>query len=165
MPAVAQPADSTLLQTRTINVKVPVSVFNQLNELATATARTKSLVVVEAPGIICDHKSGKSKKRRMPWPRQTVATLPLTNRSTPSIQNMTLESGWTNSTLRRLDIIATDITADSPVRAKAFTQELRKKSDALKSQKIGTADKVFSTRQYLLNLNFIAIYSQRKLNK
>ena len=35
-------------QTRTINVRVPISVFNQLDELATATARTKSFVTVEA---------------------------------------------------------------------------------------------------------------------
>ncbi len=44
MPAPAQPSQ----QTRTINVRVPVGVFNQLDELATATARTKSFVTVEA---------------------------------------------------------------------------------------------------------------------
>jgi RHH-type transcriptional regulator, rel operon repressor / antitoxin RelB len=44
MPALAQPRQ----QTRTINVRVPVGVFNQLDELATATARTKSFVTVEA---------------------------------------------------------------------------------------------------------------------
>lgn len=44
MPAVAQPSP----QTRTINVRVPVGVFNQLDELAAATARTKSFVTVEA---------------------------------------------------------------------------------------------------------------------
>ncbi len=44
MPAFAQPSQ----QTRTINVRVPVGVFNQLDELATATARTKSFVTVEA---------------------------------------------------------------------------------------------------------------------
>jgi RHH-type transcriptional regulator, rel operon repressor / antitoxin RelB len=44
MPAFAQPSQ----QTRTINVRVPVGVFNQLDELAAATARTKSFVTVEA---------------------------------------------------------------------------------------------------------------------
>lgn len=34
--------------TRTINVRVPVNVFDQLNELAKATSRTKSFVTVEA---------------------------------------------------------------------------------------------------------------------
>jgi RHH-type transcriptional regulator, rel operon repressor / antitoxin RelB len=51
MSAVAQPtrpSRSTSPQTRTINVRIPVSVFNQLDELATATARTKSFVTVEA---------------------------------------------------------------------------------------------------------------------
>ncbi len=44
MPALAQPSP----QTRTINVRVPVGVFNQLDELAAATDRTKSFVTVEA---------------------------------------------------------------------------------------------------------------------
>jgi RHH-type transcriptional regulator, rel operon repressor / antitoxin RelB len=48
MPAVAQPTRTLAPQTRTINVRVPVGVFNQLDELATATARTKSFVTVEA---------------------------------------------------------------------------------------------------------------------
>lgn len=34
--------------TRTINVRVPVSVYNQLETLAKSTARTKSFVTVEA---------------------------------------------------------------------------------------------------------------------
>lgn len=39
---------TVLAQTRTINVRVPISVFDQLEELAKATARTKSFVTVEA---------------------------------------------------------------------------------------------------------------------
>ena len=34
--------------TRTINVRVPASVYDQLEDLAKATARTKSFVTVEA---------------------------------------------------------------------------------------------------------------------
>jgi RHH-type transcriptional regulator, rel operon repressor / antitoxin RelB len=48
MPAIAQPTRTLSPQTRTINVRIPVGVFNQLDELATATARTKSFVTVEA---------------------------------------------------------------------------------------------------------------------
>jgi RHH-type rel operon transcriptional repressor/antitoxin RelB len=48
MPAVAQAARALPPQTRSINVRVPVGVFNQLDELATATSRTKSFVTVEA---------------------------------------------------------------------------------------------------------------------
>ena len=48
MPATAQPNSAMSPSTRTINVRVPVGVFNQLDELATATARTKSFVTVEA---------------------------------------------------------------------------------------------------------------------
>lgn len=39
---------TALAQTRTINVRVPINVFDQLEELAKATARTKSFVTVEA---------------------------------------------------------------------------------------------------------------------
>ncbi len=48
MPISAQRAPNPSQPTRTINVRVPISVFNQLDELATATARTKSFVTVEA---------------------------------------------------------------------------------------------------------------------
>jgi RHH-type transcriptional regulator, rel operon repressor / antitoxin RelB len=48
MPAVTQATPTLSTQTRTINVRIPISVFNQLDELATATARTKSFVTVEA---------------------------------------------------------------------------------------------------------------------
>ena len=48
MPTFAQPTPTLSSQTRTINVRVPISVFNQLDELATTTARTKSVVTVEA---------------------------------------------------------------------------------------------------------------------
>lgn len=43
--------------TRTINVRVPLGVFNQLDELATATARTKSFVTVEALTSYLDAQS------------------------------------------------------------------------------------------------------------
>jgi RHH-type transcriptional regulator, rel operon repressor / antitoxin RelB len=49
-------------QTRTINVRVPVGVFNQLDELATATARTKSFVTVEALTSYLDAQSWQVKE-------------------------------------------------------------------------------------------------------
>jgi predicted transcriptional regulator len=39
---------TALAQTRTINVRIPITVFDQLEELAKATERTKSFVTVEA---------------------------------------------------------------------------------------------------------------------
>jgi predicted transcriptional regulator len=48
IPTVAQATPTVAPQTRTINVLVPITVFNQLNELATATSRTKSFVTVAA---------------------------------------------------------------------------------------------------------------------
>ena len=49
MPNIAQATRSkSLPASRTINVRIPISVFDQLDELATATARTKSLVTLEA---------------------------------------------------------------------------------------------------------------------
>ena len=71
---------------------------------------------------------------------------------------MALELSWTNRALGRLDTIAAHIAKDSATRAKTFTQELRKKVDILKSQQIGTAWKVYGTRQYVLHPNYIAIY-------
>lgn len=41
-------AASSEAPTRTINVRVPASVYNQLEDLAKSTARTKSFVTVEA---------------------------------------------------------------------------------------------------------------------
>ena len=71
---------------------------------------------------------------------------------------MALELRWTNRALGRLETIAAYIAKDSPERAKTFTQELRKKVDILKTQLIGTAWKVFGTKQYVLHPNYIAIY-------
>ena len=49
MPTLAQPTRARAAPlTRTINVRIPVGVFDQLDELATSTARTKSFVTVEA---------------------------------------------------------------------------------------------------------------------
>ncbi len=45
---IATAVQNASAQTRTINVRVPIGVFNQLDALATATARTKSFVTVEA---------------------------------------------------------------------------------------------------------------------
>jgi toxin ParE1/3/4 len=71
---------------------------------------------------------------------------------------MALKLRWTNRALGRLDSIAAYIAKDDPVRATSFTQELRKKVEILKSQQIGTAWKVFGTKQYVLHPNYIAIY-------
>ena len=65
MSDVAQPGRTHAAQTRTINVRVPLSVFNQLDELATATARTKSFVTVEALSKYLDAQS---------WQVQEVVT-------------------------------------------------------------------------------------------
>ena len=48
MPAIAESTRTPAPLTRTINVRVPVGLFDQLDELATSTARTKSFVAVEA---------------------------------------------------------------------------------------------------------------------
>jgi predicted transcriptional regulator len=43
--------------TRTINVRVPVHIFQQLEDLAKATARTKSFVTLEALSTYLDAQS------------------------------------------------------------------------------------------------------------
>jgi predicted transcriptional regulator len=45
------------LATRTINVRVPMSVYQQLDDLAKATARTKSFVTLEALSAYLDAQS------------------------------------------------------------------------------------------------------------
>ncbi len=71
---------------------------------------------------------------------------------------MALKLRWTNRALGRLDSIAAYIAKDNPQRAESFTNELRKKVEILKSQQIGTAWKIFGTKQYVLHPNYIAIY-------
>jgi toxin ParE1/3/4 len=71
---------------------------------------------------------------------------------------MALKLRWTNRALGRLDNIAAYIAKDNPQRAESFTNELRKKVEILKSQQIGTAWKIFGTKQYVLHPNYIAIY-------
>ena len=62
MPTFAQPTPTLSPQTRTINVRVPISIFNQLDELATATARTKSFVTVEALSNYLDAQAWQVKE-------------------------------------------------------------------------------------------------------
>lgn len=74
------------------------------------------------------------------------------------LQNMVLKLRWTNRALSRLDDISAYIAKDNPARAKSFSSELRKKIEILRSQQIGTAWKIFGTKQYVLHPNYIAIY-------
>ena len=62
MPTFEKPALALSPQTRTINVRVPISVFNQLDELATATARTKSFVTGEALSNYLDAQAWQVKE-------------------------------------------------------------------------------------------------------
>lgn len=87
-----------------------------------------------------------------------MVTSPPTIRSTLSLQNMELKLRWTNRALRRLESVSAYIAKDNPLRAQTFAQELRKKVDVLRSQQIGSAWKVFGTKQYVLHPNYIAIY-------
>ena len=61
MPTLTQstPAPPT---SRTINVRVPMSVFDQLDALATATARTKSFVTLEALSSYLEAQSWQVKE-------------------------------------------------------------------------------------------------------
>ena len=57
MNTIAQGTRPTTPQTRTINVRVPVDVFDQLERLAEATSRTKSFVTVEALSSYLDSQA------------------------------------------------------------------------------------------------------------
>jgi RHH-type transcriptional regulator, rel operon repressor / antitoxin RelB len=56
---------TALAQTRTINVRVPITVFDQLEELAKATARTKSFVTVEALSSYLEAQSWQIREVRV----------------------------------------------------------------------------------------------------
>ncbi len=71
---------------------------------------------------------------------------------------MPLRLRWSKRALSRLDEIAAYIAKDSPARATTFANALRKKVEVLKVQQIGTAWKVYGTKQYVLHANYIAIY-------
>lgn len=65
---------------------------------------------------------------------------------------------WTKRAIGRLDSIAAYIARDNPVRAKTFVQELRVKIENLRSFQLGTAGRVFGTKEYVLHANYIAVY-------
>jgi addiction module RelE/StbE family toxin len=71
---------------------------------------------------------------------------------------MELKLRYTNRALSRLDSITAYIAKDDPVRAESFAKELRVKVEKLKLVQLGTAWKVFGTKQYVLHPNYIAIY-------
>jgi RHH-type rel operon transcriptional repressor/antitoxin RelB len=63
MPAITQRTRTrTAPLTRTINVRVPMSVYDQLDALATATTRTKSFVTVEALSSYLEMQSWQIKE-------------------------------------------------------------------------------------------------------
>ncbi len=51
------PAEPAKSATRTINVRVPEAIFNQLEEIAQATARTKSYLTLTALSNYLDEQS------------------------------------------------------------------------------------------------------------
>lgn len=61
LPMTAQHARNKDTPTRTINVRIPVGVYQQLEDLATATARTKSFVALEALSSYLDTQSWQVK--------------------------------------------------------------------------------------------------------
>jgi RHH-type transcriptional regulator, rel operon repressor / antitoxin RelB len=61
MPATLQPSRTKDSPTRTINVRVPVGVYQQLEALANATARTKSFVTLEALSTYLETQSWQVK--------------------------------------------------------------------------------------------------------
>lgn len=65
---------------------------------------------------------------------------------------------WTNRALGRLDEIADYIAQDSPERAKTFVTELHDKINVLKSHPLGTAGRVFGTKELVLHKHYIAVY-------
>lgn len=65
---------------------------------------------------------------------------------------------WTNRALARLDEIADYIAKDNPERAKTFVIELRDKVSILQSHQLGTAGRVFGTKELVLHKNYVAVY-------
>ncbi|MDD4963995.1 MAG: type II toxin-antitoxin system RelE/ParE family toxin [Gallionella sp.] len=65
---------------------------------------------------------------------------------------------WTNRALGRLDEIADYIAQDSPERAKTFVTELRDRINVLQSHHLGTAGRVFGTKELVLHKHYIVVY-------
>ncbi|OGG48270.1 MAG: hypothetical protein A3F84_21920 [Candidatus Handelsmanbacteria bacterium RIFCSPLOWO2_12_FULL_64_10] len=65
---------------------------------------------------------------------------------------------WTRRALGRLDQIAAYIAKDNPARAQSFVRELRQKLEILKTHQIGTAGRVYGTKELILHPNYIAVY-------
>ena len=71
---------------------------------------------------------------------------------------MARELRWTNRALGKLDEIATYIAQDNPARAKTFAQQLRQKVDIFKTHQVGTAGRVYGTKELVLHPNYVAVY-------
>lgn len=71
---------------------------------------------------------------------------------------MARELRWTNRALGKLDEIATYIAQDNPARAKTFVQQLRQKIDILKTHQVGTAGRVYGTKELVPHPNYVAVY-------
>lgn len=65
---------------------------------------------------------------------------------------------WTNRALGRLDEIANYIAQDNPERAKTFVTELRDRITVLQSHPLGTAGRVFGTKELVLHKHYLAVY-------
>jgi addiction module RelE/StbE family toxin len=71
---------------------------------------------------------------------------------------MAREIRWTRKALGRLEEIAGYIAKDNPNRAQTFMCELRDKLDILKEHQLGSAGRVFGTKELVLHKNYIAVY-------
>lgn len=71
---------------------------------------------------------------------------------------MALELRWTRRALQRFDEIAAYIAQDDPTRAVSFVRALREKVDILKLHRLGTAGRVYGTREFVLHENYVVIY-------
>lgn len=89
-----------------------------------------------------------------------MANLPVTTKSTPSLQNMIVK--WTKTALANLEAIAGYIEKDSPLRARTFIVEIRQKTNALlEFPAMGRPGRILGTRELVVHENYIIPYRVR----
>jgi RHH-type transcriptional regulator, rel operon repressor / antitoxin RelB len=113
---------------RTINVRLPEALYNQIEELAKATSRTKSFLAVDALTNYVQSQSWQIKDIHQGIEEADAGEF-ATDRQVKAVfaryGGYSMPIKWTKTALRSVDEIAGFVAKDKPARTKSFVLELK----------------------------------------
>ena len=150
---------------RTINVRLPKALYKQIEELATATARTKSFLAVDALTQYVQNESWQIRDIHEGIKEADAGEF-ATEKQVKAVfakyGDRFVLIKWTKTALASVDDIAGFIAKDNPTRATSFALELQSAVTQLQAHPgMGRAGRVPGTRELVLHKNYIAIYRVR----